>query len=68
MSKSNATDEKSSIKYVPFSGELKEFKEWESKILAVAESQGWRHHLDFEIKTVSYKEFGLGYTDVPKNS
>ena len=59
--------EHSSIKYIPFSGKREDFKEWESKIVSIGEAQGWLHHLDRKLKTVTYEQFGIGFKDLDPN-
>ena len=67
MTTTDTEGSSTSVKYVPFDGNVAHFKEWKIKILSFAESQGWRHHLDKEIKTITYTQSGMGFTDLNSN-
>ena len=59
----------SSVKEIPFSGKRDKFKEWESKMITLAESQGWRGHLEEEIPTITWKQYEVGFIDLdPKDA
>ena len=57
----------SSVKEIPFYGKRDKYKEWETRMLTLAETQGWRGHLGRKIPTITWEQYEVGFTDLDPN-